>query len=66
MAKTAEEKFDAIFGGDGGGDGAPSSPESKKTISIGRLARPRDPLEKVADKKVRQSVFIYYIITHTN
>lgn len=53
MAKTAEEKFDAIFGG-GGGGGASPEPEEPKKISIGRLARPRDPLDKVTtDKKVR-------------
>ena len=49
MAKTAEEKFDAIFGG----GGASPEPEEPKKISIGRLARPRDPLDKVTtDKKV--------------
>ena len=62
MAKTAEEKFDAIFGGGGGGGGASPEPEEPKKISIGRLARPRDPLDKVAtDKKVRFRFNLNYL-----
>ena len=48
MAKTAEEKFDAIFGG-GGGDSSSTTEEPKKT-NLARLARPKtDPLSKTVE-----------------